>query len=204
MTMPYWTRRAGALVAPLMMVVAGCESSSDGAGATGGATSTSSVTGSSSTGLSCQSPLQACGAECVFVASDALYKLYVGAEMQVLPRLGVGERSPIFAILAPESFARWSWFVRLAAPARTDSEWAGLARLEIARGPADGRQVELAEAQRIADETALRLPRFAPSRARRAVAAEPPADWRARGPPAALARRSASRAAPPHRVDRSR
>jgi hypothetical protein len=95
-----------------------------------------------------------------------LYKLYVGAEMASLPRIGVGERSPIFAIEAPEGFARWSWFVRLAAPARMDSEWAGLARLEIARGSRDTGWVEFDEARRIADESASRLPRFAPSRAR--------------------------------------
>ncbi|MFO0612858.1 MAG: hypothetical protein U0414_09735 [Polyangiaceae bacterium] len=89
-----------------------------------------------------------------------LYKLYVGDRVAALPALSVGTRSPLFAIRAPAGFSRWSWFVRLSEPGRGDSSFAGLARLEIdAVTPLD-------EARAIADESATRLPRFAPSRAR--------------------------------------
>lgn len=89
-----------------------------------------------------------------------LYKLYVGEKVSMLPSLRRGTRSPIFAIHAPAGFSRWSWFVRLADPARGDSEWAGLARLEVDGG------TPLDEARALADETAARLPAFAPTRAR--------------------------------------
>lgn len=89
-----------------------------------------------------------------------LYKLYVGERVAVLPVLPRGTRSPLFAIRAPAGFSRWSWFVRCATPARGDSEWTGLARLEV-----DG-HLPLAEARAIADETTARLPAFAPTRAR--------------------------------------
>lgn len=93
-----------------------------------------------------------------------LYKLYVGSEVASLPSLRRGTRSPMFAIHAPAGFSRWSWFVRLAEPERGDSDWAGLARLEIdAATPLD-------DARALADETAARLPRFAPTRARDARA----------------------------------
>lgn len=89
-----------------------------------------------------------------------LYKLYVGPEVAALPSLRRGTRSPMFAIQAPAGFSRWSWFVRLADPERGDSEWAGLARLEVDSA------TPLDEARALADETATRLPRFAPTRAR--------------------------------------
>lgn len=96
-----------------------------------------------------------------------LYKLYVGDKVSTLPALRRGTRSPVFAIHARSTsgacsggFSRWSWFVRLAEPARGDSEWAGLARLEVDGG------TPLDEARALADETAARLPTFAPTRAR--------------------------------------
>ena len=80
-----------------------------------------------------------------------------GAEREVLRRLPAGLRTPIF-VLDSHEFRRWTWFVRLADPRRGESDFAGLARLEI---PADS-HLDLADVQRLADLTTRLLPRFAP------------------------------------------
>jgi hypothetical protein len=90
-----------------------------------------------------------------------LFELYVEpALLGVLAALPSGARSPIFALQAPARFARYSWFLRLAAPRPGDSDLAGLVRLEVASG------IGVEAARRLADATALALPRFAPSRGR--------------------------------------
>jgi hypothetical protein len=90
-----------------------------------------------------------------------LFTLYLQeAQMQVVSRLRVGERSPIFAIVGAGRFARLSWFVRLAQPLAVDADLTGLTRLEVAGG------LSLAEAQQLADATTALLPAFVPTRAR--------------------------------------
>jgi hypothetical protein len=90
-----------------------------------------------------------------------LVKLHLpAAPAQVLGRLAPGQRTPLFRLTPREGFARWSWFLRLDAARLAESELAGLVRLEVAE-PAT-----LDQARRLADCTALLLPRFAPSRAR--------------------------------------
>jgi hypothetical protein len=80
--------------------------------------------------------------------------------MPVLASLKEGQRTPLFAILSSKRFARYSWFLRLAEPRLVESDLAGLVRLEVAESAG------LEEANRLADATALHLPKFAPSRGR--------------------------------------
>jgi hypothetical protein len=90
-----------------------------------------------------------------------IFELYVErALLSVLASLPTGWRSPLFALTAPARFARYSWFLRLAAPHAGDSDLAGLVRLEV---PAS---VGVDAARRLADATAAVLPRFAPGRGR--------------------------------------
>lgn len=90
-----------------------------------------------------------------------LHKLYVPeAQMQVVARLRVGERSPIFAIVGTGRFDRLSWFVRLADPLAVDADLTGLSRLEVSGC------LGVAEARHLADATAAVLPAFVPTRAR--------------------------------------
>lgn len=90
-----------------------------------------------------------------------LFELYVDPSLLgVLAGLPAGRRSPLFALEAPSRFARYSWFLRLSAPGRADSDLAGLVRLEVAA--LVGREAAL----RLADATARALPRFAPPRGR--------------------------------------
>ena len=90
-----------------------------------------------------------------------LFQLYVEpALLNVLAALPPGWRSPLFALRAPARFARYSWFLRLAAPHAGDSDLAGLVRLEVAAG------VGIESARQLADATAAALPRFAPGRGR--------------------------------------
>ena len=77
----------------------------------------------------------------------------------VLFSLAAGARTPLFT-LSSRRFARYSWFLRLAAPYAGDSELSGLVRLEVAEG------VGLEAARVLADATCVLLPRFAPSRGR--------------------------------------
>lgn len=90
-----------------------------------------------------------------------IFELYVErALLSVLASLPPGWRSPLFALTAPARFARYSWFLRLAAPHAGDSDLAGLVRLEVAAS------VGVDAARQLADATAAALPRFAPGRGR--------------------------------------
>ncbi len=90
-----------------------------------------------------------------------LFQLYVEPTLlPVLARLPAGGRSPLFALTGQKRFARYSWFVRLAPLQPGDSDLAGLVRLEVSDS------VGVDAARRLADATALLLPRFAPSRGR--------------------------------------
>jgi hypothetical protein len=89
-----------------------------------------------------------------------VYKLYVpDSHRPVLGRLAAGQRTPVFLIGA-DVRARYSWFIRLAAPGPAESDLSGLVRLEVSAGAG------LEAARALADETATRLPAFAPSPAR--------------------------------------
>lgn len=76
----------------------------------------------------------------------------------LLPRLAVGERTPLFLIEGRDR--RYSWYLRIAHGRAIESELAGIARLEApaARG--------LDEARQLADLSARLLPRFASDAAR--------------------------------------
>lgn len=90
----------------------------------------------------------------------SIYKLYVPhTHRPVLAQLAAGQRTPVF-LIGDEARARYSWFLRLAAPGPAESDLAGLVRLEVSAR--SGIEVALA----LADETATRLPTFAPSAAR--------------------------------------
>lgn len=78
----------------------------------------------------------------------------------VLPRLAVGQRTPLFVLRSTRRFARYSWFARIASLRLGDSPFAGIVRMEVSE------VVGAESARRLADGTALRLPEFAPSRAR--------------------------------------
>jgi hypothetical protein len=90
-----------------------------------------------------------------------VYKLYLPAPLHgVLGALAPGERTPVFRLGSEQERSRHAWFLRLAAPGPAESELSGLVRLEVdaARG--------VQTACQLADEAAMRLPGFAPSRAR--------------------------------------
>ena len=76
----------------------------------------------------------------------------------LLPRLGVGERTPLFLIEGRQP--RYSWYQRIAFGRPIESALAGVVRLETpaARG--------VAEACRLADLAAREIPRFASDAAR--------------------------------------
>ena len=83
-----------------------------------------------------------------------LLRNYLDPQAQaLLPRLEVGERTPVFLIGGRDP--RYSWYVRIAYGRAIESELTGVARLEApaARG--------LDEAQKLADLSARVLPRFA-------------------------------------------
>lgn len=71
----------------------------------------------------------------------------------LLPRLGIGERTPLFLIGGREP--RYAWYVRIARGRPIESSLTGIARLEAkaARG--------LGEARALADLSAREMPRFA-------------------------------------------
>ena len=88
-----------------------------------------------------------------------LLRTYLEPEPQaLLPRLAVGERTPVFLIAGRDP--RYSWYARIAHGRPIESELTGIARLEApaARG--------LEEACRLADLSARLLPRFASDAAR--------------------------------------
>jgi hypothetical protein len=88
-----------------------------------------------------------------------LFKLYLPTEkLGLMARLRAGQRTPTFALRSSHRFARYSWFLRLAPGGPGDSELAGIVRLEVAD------TVGVDAACRLADATALMLPRFAPRR----------------------------------------
>jgi hypothetical protein len=71
----------------------------------------------------------------------------------LLPRLAIGERTPLFLI--PGKEPRYSWYLRIACGRRIESALTGVARLETRAER--GRD----EARRLADLSARELPRFA-------------------------------------------
>jgi hypothetical protein len=78
--------------------------------------------------------------------------------LDLLARLGAGQRTPLFALRSSRRFVRFSWFLRLAQPRLGNSELAGIARLEVSEA------VGLDAASRLADASAAVLPRFVPGR----------------------------------------
>jgi hypothetical protein len=76
----------------------------------------------------------------------------------LLPRLGVGQRTPLFLI--PGRSPRYSWYQRIAFGRAIESPLTGVVRLEC---PAER---GLGEAVRLADLSAREIPRFASSPAR--------------------------------------
>jgi uncharacterized protein len=90
-----------------------------------------------------------------------LFKLYLDAALlPVLAKLPPGGRTPLFALAGQQRFSRYSWFLRLAGLQPGDSDLAGIVRLEVSDS------VGLEGARRLADATAILLPRFAPTRGR--------------------------------------
>jgi hypothetical protein len=90
-----------------------------------------------------------------------LFELYVPSEqLSVIRSLPTGSRSPVFLIRSAARFARYSWFVRLGAPLRVESEFTGIVRLEVAEACGVQRAIALANA------VTGWLPRFVPTRTR--------------------------------------
>jgi hypothetical protein len=88
-----------------------------------------------------------------------IFRLYLPRErLNLLARLNAGERTPLFALRSSRRFARFSWFLRLAQPELADSELAGIARLEVSDA------VGVETARRLANASAVILPRFVPGR----------------------------------------
>jgi hypothetical protein len=81
------------------------------------------------------------------------------AEGSLLPRLGVGERTPLFLIEQVRE-SRYSWYLRIGTGRAVDSPLAGLVRLETSA------RLELATVRALADTSARYLPRFASDPAR--------------------------------------
>ena len=96
---------------------------------------------------------------CVVGFVKRLLRNYLDPAAQaLLPRLAVGERTPVFLIEGRDP--RYSWYLRIAHGRVIESELTGVARLEApaARG--------LDEARQLADLSARLLPRFASDAAR--------------------------------------
>ena len=72
----------------------------------------------------------------------------------LLPRLGIGERTPLFLVEAARE-PRYSWYLRIGAGRAIDSTLTGVVRLEAPSGPG------LEAARDLADLSAAQLPRFA-------------------------------------------
>jgi hypothetical protein len=81
------------------------------------------------------------------------------AASALLPRLAVGERTPLFLVEAARE-PRYSWYLRIAAGRAIDSALTGVVRLEAPSGPG------LEAAQELANLSARELPRFASDSAR--------------------------------------
>jgi hypothetical protein len=86
--------------------------------------------------------------------AKTLHQLYVAGEQRALiPRLGAGERTPVFLI--KDSWgSRYSWFLRLPYTRPIHHAYAGIVRLEI---PQDDRRSPV----EVADMLSHNLPRFA-------------------------------------------
>jgi len=90
-----------------------------------------------------------------------LFRFYVDPDaVRTLKSLSPGARSPVFLIRSNRRFTRYSWFMRLGAPLRVESEFTGLVRLEVVESVGAAAAIDLAHST-----TAL-LPRFASSRTR--------------------------------------
>lgn len=92
-----------------------------------------------------------------------VHRLYLEGESRardVLLELPAGARTPLFALPSSSRFSRYAWFLRLAPPALAESSLTGIARLEVSA------VVGLEAARRLADATALVLPRYVSSRGR--------------------------------------
>ena len=86
--------------------------------------------------------------------AKTIHEIYLEEPQRALvPRLGAGERTPVFAI-DYETSTRYSWFLRLAPARPINHSLAGIVRLET---PDVGRD----EAVRLANLTAFHLPAFA-------------------------------------------
>jgi uncharacterized protein len=86
--------------------------------------------------------------------AKTIHRQYLPSQQAtLLPQLGPSQRCPIFTIEQQGSL--YSWYVRLASGRRIDHPLAGFVRLET---PA---AIGLAEAVRLADQTAVCLPSFA-------------------------------------------
>ncbi|MCS7023997.1 MAG: hypothetical protein NZV14_04310 [Bryobacteraceae bacterium] len=74
-------------------------------------------------------------------------RTYLGREhLAVLAQLQPSQRTPLFGLSGSQRFSRLSWFFRLSAPRRGDSEFSGIVRLEVAEGVGLERARELAGA----------------------------------------------------------
>ncbi len=81
------------------------------------------------------------------------------AASALLPRLAVGERTPLFLVEAPRG-PRYSWYLRIGLGRAIDSALTGIVRLEASSGPGVDATRDLA------DLSARELPRFASEAAR--------------------------------------
>lgn len=88
-----------------------------------------------------------------------IMQLYLPAELHpMIAALPAESRTPLFALR--KKLPRLAWYVRLAAPRATESDFHGLVRLEVQAS------MGLPAARALADLTCRLLPRFAPPRAR--------------------------------------
>ena len=84
-----------------------------------------------------------------------LFKPYLpSASFALVPRLGIGQRTPVFAI-TDGKYDRYAWYLRVGTPRVMDHEVAGVLRLEVRGG------VGLARAVELADLSASCIPAFA-------------------------------------------
>ncbi len=94
-------------------------------------------------------------ADVVFLDGPLQVRPYLDAgPAALLPRLDVGERTPLF-LIQPAREPRYSWYLRIGAPRAVDSSLAGLLRLETSAS------LDLAAVRALADTSARYLPRFA-------------------------------------------
>ena len=89
-----------------------------------------------------------------------LHELYLpDALLPVLFGLTPGQRTPLVALVGT-AFERYTWFMRLASPSAGEPPLSGIVRVEVAT--TIGREA----AARLADLSAILLPRYVPARAR--------------------------------------